>query len=578
MPFDKAPIRAGPDYQRIQALPVRTDASYPVDLVARMTALLRTPNGTQTLREVQAKALYDLGSYDKGFFPMKVGSGKTLVTFLAPRVLDSRRPLLLLPAKLLQETMRKWHEAAKDWQVARHLQFMSYEMLGRASGATKLELMGPDLILADEAHKVKNLRAAVSRRVKRYIEGHKDARFVPLSGTMMKRSIKDFAHMLHWSHGQLSPLPLKAEALTEWSEALDEGQNAFVRRDPGALLDLYPGAYDDDGACGDDNHRRARRVFFARAQATPGIVSADSKDDYTGSLSISAIEYDVNAATEKNFQTLRETMCRPDGWALSEAMQAWAVARQLALGLHYAWDPVPPQEWLDARKAWAVFVREFLASPRSQRMGIDSEFTTMNAVLRGDLEDEYSTLDEWRRIKPTFEVNSVEVWHDHSALLVCEDWLKKHPNGIVWTEHVFFAQALAKMTGVTYYGAGGLNAREEFIEHHPAGSPIIASIAANTEGRNLQHKWWDNLVTAPAADSERWEQLLARTHRPGQLEDSVSCDVLVGCREHLESIPRALNSSDVKRDLLGFTQKLRLADADWPDVSDPTARKGFRWT
>ncbi len=577
MAFDKSPVARSADYVRVQALPVRKEGDYPADLVGKMTRALKTSGGTQVLRDVQARALYDLWHHRKGFFPIRVGGGKTLISFLAPKILDAKRPLLLLPAKLIEKTQREWREAAKDWKVAKHLQFMSYEILGRASGATRLETKVPDLIMADEAHKLKSPRAAVTRRVTRFMQAHPLTMFVPMSGTIMKSSIKDFAHLLQWSHGQMSPLPLYAETLTEWSEALDEGANMFVRRDPGILLDLFEGAFDDDGACGDDNARRARRVFFARAQATPGIVMADSKDQYTGSLLIEPLEYDVNAATEANFKKLREEMCRPDGWALSEAMQAWAVARQLSLGLHYAWDPPAPQEWLDARKAWAVFVRDFLGSPRSQAMGIDSEFTCMKAVLGGDIEDKYDVLGEWRRIKPTFTVNSVEVWHDHSALIASAAWLAKHPNGICWVEHVFFGQALSKMTGVPYYGPQGLDARGNFIEAHPAGSPIIASIAANSEGRNIQAKFWDNLMTAPAADSERWEQVLGRTHRKGQLEDTVTMDVLVGCREHLESVPRALNSSDVKTDLFGFTQKLRLADITWPDLHDPTARKGFRW-
>lgn len=573
MAFAKRPVARSADFVRIASLPVRTEASYPADLAPALSRALATPEGLAAgvqLRPVQARSLYDAGMHRRGFFALRVGAGKTLTSFLLPRVMNAQRPLLLIPASLMTKTDREWRALGKHWQVAKHLRFMSYQKLGVVSGAQDIEAYQPDLIIADECHRLKNLRAAVTRRVARYLKARPNTLFVPMSGTMMKRSLKDFAHLAGWALGQGSILPLYAETLTEWAEALDEDTNAFNQREPGILTELFPGVQSDTN----DERRYARQVFFRRAEATPGVVISDAKGEYTGSLTISALEYHVNAATDANFVKLRTDMCRPDGWALSEAMQAWAVARQLALGLHYAWNPQPPEEWLDARKAWAQFVRDFLKSHQSERMGIDSTLAVANAVDRGQLIDEYKTLETWRKIEPIFKVNSVEVWHDDGALKVCAQWLKDHPRGICWTDHTFFAQGLSRMTGVPYYGADGLDARENFIEDHPEGSPIIASRVANSTGRNLQFKWSDNLVTAPPADSEGWEQMIGRTHRDGQPEDEVTVDVLVGCREHLESIPRSLNSADVKADVLGFIQKLALADITWPNTR---GRAGARW-
>jgi hypothetical protein len=448
----------------------------------------------------------------------------------------------------------------------------TYEFLGRVSGAEWLDRYQPDMILADEAQFLKNLRAAVTRRVQRYMKARPKTVFVPLTGTMMKRTIKDFAHLLEWSHGPSSALPIYAASLLEWAEALDEGVNMFQRRQPGVLMDLMAGF--DPGPEGDEN-AAARRVFQKRLDSTAGVVISDTTEDFTGSLLIEPLEYEPNATTDANFKILRETMCRPDGWALTEAMQVWAVARQLALGLHYEWDPKPPEEWLDARKQWAQFVRDTLSHPASERVGIDSELQVANAVLRGDLEDQFGVLAHWQALKPTFEINPKDVWHDDAALKACEDWIAKHPNGIVWTEHQYNARTLSRLAGIPYYGAKGLTDQGAFIEDHVPGSPAIASIAANTTGRNIQTIFCDNLVTASPSDSERWEQLIGRTHRTGQAADTVNFDVLLGCREHIESIPRALASSDIKKDLLGFSQKLRIADIVWPDAGD--RRSGPRW-
>lgn len=577
--FGKRPVRDSPDFRRIQALPVRDPDNYPPGLVEFLTQELKQPGGVETLLPKQAEALYDLLKYRKGFFPLRVGAGKTLISFLAPVVLGAKRPRLILPAKLVEETKHKLRDSLKNWKSARHLDMMSYEGLGRVSGADKLDREKPDLLILDEGHKAKNPRAAVTRRLGRYIKNNPECIVVVLSGTIMKGSIKNFAHLQSWTHHESSILPLYAETLTEWSEALDENVSSLSQRDPGVLLDLYPNvAYLDNGGDGDDNNRRARRTFYARARATPGVVISDNVEDFTGSLVITGLEYAVNAKTDANFKLLREEMCRPDGWALAEAMHVWAEARRLSIGLHYEWSPKPPDEWLQSRRDWAKFVRDFLAKPSSVARGFDSELQVANGVLNGDIDDPYGILEEWRRLKPTFQINPIDVWHDDSALNLCADWLANHSRGICWVEHVFFGKELSRRTGIPYYGAGGLDKhgnriQEQAVVPHPG--PIIASVAANAEGRNLQHNWCDNLVTASLKDSERWEQLIARTHRKWQTEDTVTVDVLVGCREHLQSIPKALSSAEVKKDLLGFTQKVDIADKIWPDLN--VKRVGFRW-
>ncbi len=581
MAFAKPPVANSADFVRIRDLPVRGEEAYPPNLAAQLTALLRQP-GVELdehgkpimLKPKQATALYDLGTHGKGFFPLRVGAGKTLIGFLAPRVLEARQPLLLVPGGLLEKTERSWKKAAQYWQVARHLRIRSYDFISRVSGAQFLDQLQPDMIIADECHKLKNLRAAVTRRVRRYVEA-KRPKFIPMSGTIMKKSLKDFAHLLEWAHGDMAPVPHYAATLMEWAEALDEGINPFSQRPPGVLVDLMPGedcAVPVADAWADDDRQRARRIYQKRLLATPGVIIADAVADYDGSLAINAIEYQPNDVTEENFRKLRDEACRPDGFALTEAVQIWACARQLALGMHYTWDPPAPEAWLDARKQWAAFVRDVLKDPSAMRQGIDSELQVVNAVDRGEIEDPYELLKAWREIKPTFDVNSKEVWHDDTALNLCAAWLAEHPKGICWVEHTLFGRELSRRTGLPFFGAAGLTPQGAFIDD--ASGPIIASYA-NLTGRDLQFKWCDNLMTAPRGDSEFFEQLIGRTHRQFQPEDEVTLDILVGCREHLEAIPRALNSSDVKKSLLGFEQKLQLANLeDWPEL---TGRSGKRW-
>src|SRR5690606_28808723 len=108
------------------------------------------------------------------------GAGKTLISYLAPCILDAKRPLLILPAKLKEKTRREFRTLAYHWRGPHPDAFRieSYELLGRMNAGNKLDDKGrvvrpgflerynPDLIILDEFHKAKNIRgAAVAKRL-----------------------------------------------------------------------------------------------------------------------------------------------------------------------------------------------------------------------------------------------------------------------------------------------------------------------------------------------------------------------------------------------------------------------------
>jgi hypothetical protein len=150
-------------------------------------------------------------------------------------------------------------------------------------------------------------------------------------------------------------------------------------------------------------------------------------------------------------------------------------------------------------------------------------------------------------------------------------WLEDGP-GIIWTKHAFWGLELARRTGLPYYRQGGLNAQKQAIEDHPANKSLIASVDSNGTGRNLQ-KWHRNLLVSGLANGEQYEQLLARTHRPGQEEDEVEFDLYLGCAETLLGFNQARADCRYTQDSIGQAQRLCYADVLVPDaVHDGTAR------
>ena len=444
---------------------------------------------------------------------------------------------------------------------------------------------------------LKNLRAGRTRRVARYMDKYPETGFVALAGTVMKGSVRDFAHLLRWSLKKGAPIPATDEEVESWADALDERVNPLARRRPEALLRLA-GLVDAglrgrrDGSRGDrgkelaelidvlerDDVAEARRAFQSRLLETRGVVASPRNDGVACSLRVSALEYQPSAITEQHIGNMRHGVkdahgkyvvrpwTTPDGWAFANPIEFRMYLRQLALGFHGVWDPRPPQEWVEARRDWATFVRETL----EESQHLDTELQVANEVDAGRLST--ITLDRWRAVRDTFTIQPKDVWHDDAALEACAAWMEER-KGIVWCEHRFFAHKLAAMTGAAYYGANGLSERGDSITVVKPGRAIIASVQANSAGRNLQ-MFSTNLVTSCPPSGQTVEQLIGRTHRDGQEADEVTADVLLGCREHHDAFQRALDSARAAADTLGHEQKLLLADVVMPDIS---GRRGPLW-
>jgi hypothetical protein len=96
---------------------------------------------------------------------------------------------------------------------------------------------------------------------------------------------------------------------------------------------------------------------------------------------------------------------------------------------------------------------------------------------------------------------------------------------LVWVQLAAVGHKLAELTGFATYGAGA-EASERLESARHKAHPAIVSIAAHGTGKNLQ-AWGNQVIAHPLAHPARWEQMLARTHRPGQRRDEVRATVYV---------------------------------------------------
>lgn len=563
-------VEACPDFKRIDALPRRawTDEQI-AQLVTYYTEKLRAPYGTETLRPVQAVAIHEAALAGGLFGPIGCGEGKTLPSLLIPTVLGAKRPILIVPANLREKTLREMPEISANWKLHPSLSVLSYSELAIESRADELEKREPDLIVTDESHKLKSGKASITKRIYRYMRAHPDCKFIALSGTILTNNLEDLAHISAWALRQGSPYPFDAKRVKDWAAALNG--DVLTPIDPGPIVS-WPVEPTTEPVL--TRVEYARRAVRKRASDTLGVVASSKGEQFEGSILLSKVKVPQPEHVQAHFQRLRQKWEMPDGWALALPVELWCKAREFALGFHYAWDPRPPLDWYEARAQYAGAVRRMLESSyTTEALRVDSEKQLRTLIESGDrrvagVAEHYA---RWRRVEPSFQVNRVIVWHDTGAMDKCIAWAKKSP-GIVWTSHADFARALSKRSGMEYYGQDACNAAGRHVMDHSPKESFIASVEACGTGQNLQ-AWHRNLWTAPRGKSP--EQLIARTHRPGQKHDEVIFDVLEGCREHDIAIPRAIEHAQMLvATVPGATQKILRASVDWPELN---AREWGLW-
>ena len=372
---------------------------------------------------------------------------------------------------------------------------------------------------------------------------------VVASGSITKRSIRDFAHLAVWALGAGAPVPLHYDTLDEWSFALDGGTTFANRIEPGALLKWADGATTD----------AARKGFQTRLGETPGcLVYHVSQDTIGADIQITGHVAETPDNMREAWRGLRDAWTLPDGQECVDVVEIYRHAQELALEFYYKWRVPGPEPWMQARKAWGKFAREKLKTGRW-----DSPDEVAKAFPGAP------ELTAWREIRDTFEPDTCIVWLGLGALNYAAEWLKG--GGVVFVQHVLFGQALAYLAKVPFFAAQGLDANGQSIEHFQ-GRACIASAGSNTEGRNLQ-RFCRMLDMTPVPNNLQAEQKIGRLHREGQESDTVEVCLYLGCRENVSNFWQSVQ--DARTDTIHNEHKLLIASHDVPALDALPHTKAF---
>ena len=492
------PESYAPETFRISRLPRSPDTADPLNL--------ERPGSPHQLREVQTIALRRIEEADGGIVALGVGHGKFLISVLAPVVLRSQKTVLLVPAALVAQTEReieKWREFFPI-PPAESLRVLSYGALSTLAGKEILTEEAPDLIVADECHHLRRYESARTKRVIRYFLANPSCRFVGLSGTISARNLGDMDHLCEIALREQSPVPRAFREFEAWARCVDVGGDPSPadRRifEPIKQWAATP---------------TAREAFRARFQSAPGI-SSTVGSAYDGSIEIHAHKIQIAPRIAEYLRDLDRFWRSPSGDDLISALDVARVRRQLLAGYFLFWDwPIAPDlEWLKARSVWSIAARRWLSS---NRRGHDSPLQIKIAAEEGDAPRwVLDAWDQWEPLKdrpaPPVRAQLVDGTPAKCAAEIADD------PALIWTE----APAVLAMfdgMGIPSYGAGeGIPEQED--------RTIAVSRRAHGTGQNLQ-RYCNNVALSFPPNGAAVEQMIGRTHRPGQEGDAVIFRLLV---------------------------------------------------
>jgi hypothetical protein len=544
------------DWTRIAALPRRRlDERVAAEWAADFTRECRMPGApaSAALRPWQGQALAELIAYRGLWAAMPVGLGKTLVTFLAFTLLRALRGLLVVPANLRDKTTADFKSYLGVWRAPNPWpRIVSREELALESNATLLETYGPDVIVVDEADDFANRKSSACKRLDRLVAANDDLVMAMLTGTPSRKSIMGYWHHLCWTLRERAPVPLReSEALT-WAGALDE-TNGPPAAQPGPM---------------GRTRTEAREWYRRRLLETPGVLIVDGDSAGKVPLSIRVRYAREDPTIDVLYERFLLTNQNPAGIEVTDSLSRWKMDSFLGSGYWQFYQPAPPLEWREARKAFAALCRDAIdASERTSRP-IDTELQVRRRFA-GD-----PIVQRWESFAGYKPPTAVE-WFSTSAIETAVEWIDEAPTtAIIWIGGVAFGEALAHATRLPYFGPEGKDQHGNGLHDARATGPIIVSWNANKKGFNLQA--WERQAIFQPPQSAKWlEQMIGRGHRSGRTRP-LHVDVFATSGGTVDAFKSAFTEAGFARSTVSLTQKVLRAAITYDDPRRTLGNR-FRW-
>lgn len=638
------------EMQRICDLPIEPVKWTPeqVDIFTYKNALAEVYERGWRFFEPQARAI---DAYDRvagGLYAIGVGWGKTGISvIIADRAWKKgkKRILLLVPpaaqSQLTTIDLGFWRKHVpiavpfhnlSGRTPSRRLKMvqsgrggcyiMPYSLLSSKDTIDLLKALDPEVVIADETHKIKNFSAARTRRMMAFLTG-REPEFICMSGTITDRSLDDYHHLAVAALHDGAPLPLSRGLMQAWGAVLDSKPKMPTEAQAGALMPLIEWAQDHfPEETFEPTRAGFRKAFRFRLVTTPGVVATGDSEIGT-SLTLSNLDIPGKDQVPGWMELMKwvgrvqDEYVTPNGDEIQHAMHTHKWLSELAAGFYneLIW---PEPEVLAERKgisleeassridqsitwhrAWQKYSSELRAHLLYgyPKPGVDTPEAVGTAIRAGKTHGMPSKMVAlWHAAKDLDFDERVE--RDARAIRVCPfrvrhavEWAettyrenKREPRGsILWYYHQEIGEWLCEL----------LRERDLPLIHAPAGSNeelladkaernkqsiLVVSISAHNEAKNMQYMQEQYVLQWPRS-AKIAEQMLGRCHRNGQEADELivhRADVL---RFDTLNFAHCLNDAVYRQQTTGNRQKMVYCRYDpLPLVLSPEflREQGFR--
>jgi hypothetical protein len=538
-----------------------------------LASFLTRPGSSRALRPVQLSAIAEFVACRGGVGPIGVGHGKTLIALLTGTALGAEHTIILTRPGAIKQLESDAIEARRDFHV-RSVEIMSYDAISRQKlgepAALEVAARGwPDdrlLIVADEAHALKDIGSNRTRRLTRFLTEHPRVMFVALSGTFFDRQMGQFSHLFDLALGRGSPYPRPRFQIehARTAQCLDsDGQPSH--HDWAAVSAMWRLYYPQVDMLyeGVSPRRKALREAWAHRLAWTAGVHVAAGTSCNASIEIACVPIKPTETIESALTYVRNTGDNLDGIPLLDDAQRASCLVTITFGYFFrtVWPKSTTEKekkaWLGARGCYSKMLRdeiEFHSRHDYDSRGLIEQ--TMRQAL--DMRGPESVLEKayvaWKEQEALIVPGSECVWLDSYMVDYVVDFVSKQKQPwLIWYQGIPFGDALAAK-GLRVYG-GNSNPEQD-----PAHTSICLSMDAHTESINMQ-RFSRNLVLIPPGRGSKWEQLLGRTHRQGQNADVIEVRVMSGTIELDKLLDKARRDALYRQTSAGVPE--RLCFASW---------------
>jgi hypothetical protein len=439
----------------------------------------------------------------------------------------------------------------KASQQTSGLFIMAWSQLRITDTDELLANIGPQLIIADEAHSLSNKKSATYKRVNRWMVQNPETEFVCLSGTMGKKSLIDYYHLMQWALKDKCPMPETLIETMNWANIIDTSYNEYTS--DGTLYPMLKWAQ-RDGIKVDRDIAGYRKSFNHRLATSHGCVFSVGEDDLGTSITFHNVpvevpdDYEGMEELQRLIHQLHAEDLDPQGELVPLAFHKFKYDYELTAGFYNSLIWPDPEDLSKRRKISVDDAEDLLERSKDYHRahqdynrvlrrwlheyaceGLDTPMLLGTSMLHHGAEKVGDELFNFWETQRAFDFDE-RLDRDAIAVRVCDykvkaclEWIKKLPKQrggvVIWfkrTEMGKWMFELLEKAGVDAVlcnasKQGGLNMNNE--EYHKS-KVMVASISAYKEGINAQGVEYMYFLQMPR-EAHHLEQCIGRNHRTG---------------------------------------------------------------